>query len=125
MSAPDRFRDAATIRVEAPVERVRELLSNPGVLQKVDERLAGEEIEVRHEEDRVEVWGDDERVHLAFRLLPEGESTKVAAEEDVQPEGLLEQTKRWFFPGKAHEDLEDELDRFRLLAEAFETQHSA
>lgn len=124
MSEPDRFRDAATILVEAPVERVRDLLSDPRVLGTVDDRLS-DDIDVVREGDRVEVWGDEDRLHLAFRLRSEGEGTKVAAAADVEPAGLLEQTKWRLFPGRAHEDLEDELERFRLLAEAFETDPGA
>lgn len=124
MSEPDRFRDAATIRVEAPVERVRDLLSDPRVLGTVDERLT-DDVEVVREGDRVEVWADGDRLHLAFRLRAEGEGTQVAAQEDVEPAGLLEQTKWRLFPGRAHEDLEDELERFRTLAEAFEVEPGA
>lgn len=124
MSEPDRFRDAATVRVEAPVERVRELLSDPRVLGTVDERLS-DDVEVVRDGDSVEVWADEDRLHLAFRLRAEGEGTKIAAEADVEPVGLLEQTKWRLFPGRAHEDLEDELERFRTLAEAFEVEPGA
>lgn len=117
MAEPDRFRDAATIRVQAPVERVRRLLSNPNVLSRMDDRIQGHDVDVFREEDEVEVWAEDGRLHLAFRLLEEEGSTRVAAREDVEPGGLLETTKRWLFPGRAHEDLEDELARFRELAE--------
>jgi hypothetical protein len=122
MPDPDRFRKAATIRVQAPVDRVRQLLSNPSVLETVDERLAGRELEILRREDRVEVWEEDEHLHLAFRLRAEGQGTRVAAQEEVEPQGLLEQTKHWLFPHQAHEDLEDELDRFRALAERLDTE---
>lgn len=125
MSDPSRFRDAATVNVDASPERVRELISDPRVLGALDERLSGEDVEVKSEEGRVEVWDEDERLHLAFRLTPEGEGTHIAAVEDIEPEGLIEQTKWRLFPGRAHDELEDELDRFRHLAEAFETTHGA
>lgn len=124
MPGPDRFRDAATVRVDAPVDRVRALISDPAILQSVDERLTGEDIEIHRQGDRVEVHADEDRLHLAFRLRERGESTQIAALEDVEPEGLVEQTKRMLFPGQAHRDLEDELDRFRHIAEAFDTARS-
>jgi hypothetical protein len=122
MREHDRFRDAARVRVDAPVDRVRELLSDPAVLSEVDDRLAGTGLEILREEGRVEVWDEGERVHLAFRLRPEDDATTVAALEDVEPQGFVEQTKRWLFPGQAHEDLEEELDRFRVLAEALDLE---
>lgn len=120
MAEPDRFRDAATIRVDASPERVRQLLSDPAVLAAMDERIRPRDVEVLREDDEVEVWADGGRLHLAFRLRDDEHGTRVAAEEDVEPTGLVEQTKRWLFPGQAHEDLEDELDRFRELAEDVE-----
>lgn len=125
MPASTPFRDAATVRVNAPVDRVRELLSDPDVLEALDERLAGADVEVHREGDRVEVQATEPRLRLAFRLRSEGETTRVAALEDVQPAGFVEQTKRMLFPGEAHEDLEAELDRLRHIVQAFETERNA
>ncbi|PSG98278.1 hypothetical protein BRD56_01405 [Thermoplasmatales archaeon SW_10_69_26] len=125
MSRSTPFREAATVRVNAPEDRVRELLSDRDVLEAFDERLAGEDVEVHHEDERVEVTAPGQRLRLAFRLRGEGESTSVAALEDVEPKGFVERTKWMLFPGQAHEDLETELDRFRHIVEAFDTQHSA
>lgn len=125
MPAPPPFRDAATVQVDAPVDRVRELLSDPDVLEALDERLGGREVDIHHEGDRVEVRTREGRLRLAFRLREEGEQTRVAALEDVEPVGIVEQTKRMFFPGQAHEELETELDRFRHIVEAFQTKRNA
>lgn len=121
MRGPDRFRDAATVRVNAPPDRVRELVSDPNVLQALDDRLTGRELQVRTEGDRVEIWSEGDRLRLAFRVSPDEEdSTRLAALEQVKPVGVIEQTKRMLFPGQAHRDLEAELDRFRRLVEGFE-----
>lgn len=125
MSDHARFRDAATVHVDAPVDHVRELISHPDVLAALDERLAGEDVEILVEEDRVEVWAETDGLHMAFRLREEGESTRLAALEDVEPAGLVEKTKWMFFPGRAHRDLEEELDTFSHTLETLETASSA
>lgn len=121
-SDPSRFRDAATVRVDAPPDRVRDLVSDPEVLQALDERLTGRDVRVKTEGDRVEVWADGDRLHLAFQLSADDEATNLAALEHVQPAGVIEQTKWMLFPGRAHRDLEEELERFRRLAEGLEAQ---
>lgn len=125
MAEASRFRDAARIHVDAPPERVREMLENPDVLRALDERLAEGDVEVTSSEDSVEVHGDGERLHVAFRLAPDGDGTKVAALENVEPEGLVERTKWMLFPQRAHEEFEAELERLRHLAEAFDAEHGA
>lgn len=114
-----RFRDAARVRVDAPPDRVRELISSPAVLGALDDRLA-EAADVRREDDRVAVRTDRDGLRFEFRLTADGDGTRVAALERVEPEGLLDRTRRMLFPDRAHEDLERDLDRLRHLLEALD-----
>jgi hypothetical protein len=122
MPGPDRFREAATVQVDAPVDRVRELLADPAILGSLDDRLAGRDVEIHDEPELVEVHADAEGddLELAFRLQADGPRTHVAALEAVRPAGLAERTKRMLFPGRAHAELEAELDRLRRIAETRE-----
>lgn len=122
MADASRFRDAATVRIDAPVDRVRELMSRPEILGALDRRLRDEDLEIQIEDDRVEIWAEEDDLHMSFRLSEEGQTTRLAALEDVEPDGLLERTKWMLFPGQAHRDLERELDEFRHVVEAFETR---
>lgn len=122
MTEASRFRDAARVHVDAPADRVRELLSDPDVLQALDDRLTERDLEILTTEDRVEVSGDDGHLHFAFRVIPEDDGTRIAAMEDVEPRSLLERTKWMLFPQQAHDDLENEMDRLRHLVEAFDAK---
>lgn len=123
MSKGSRFRDAASVHVDASPDRVRELITDPKLLQAIDDRLAREDVEIEGESDHVEVRGDEGRLEFAFRLHPEGDGTRIAVLENVEPDDWIETTKWMLFPRRAHEDLERELDRLRHLVEAFEASH--
>lgn len=123
MSKTSRFRDAASVHVDASPDRVRELISDPKLLQALDDRLARQDVEVTGEDDHVEVRGDEGRLEFAFRLRSEGDGTRVSVAEKVAPDDWIETTKWMLFPNRAHEDLEREMDRLRHLVEAFDATH--
>lgn len=117
---PPRYHDAASVHVGVPPERVENLLSDPDLLRALDDRFLDASLAIQRSGDKVEVRDEEGRVHVAFRLAAEGEGTRVAALEDVEPDGILEATKRMFMPGRTHEEFEDELDRLRVLLESME-----
>jgi hypothetical protein len=112
-----RYHDAASVHVDLDPDEVAERLAQPELLRGVDDRLARGPVAIRQGADRVEVTGPDGDVHLAFRLRPEGEGTRVAALEDARPTDGFDAVKRALAPGRAHQDLVDELDRLRILLE--------
>jgi hypothetical protein len=111
------FRDAASVHVNASPERVRSLISRPGVLQALDERLQDKTVRVETSDDTVEVHDEDGNLRVAFRLRDEGDGTRVAALETFQPDNVLEATKHMLMPGKAHREFKAELRRLRHLIE--------
>lgn len=124
MPAATRFRDAASVLVDVPPERVHDLLSRTEILRAIDERLVDSNLEIVRAGEQVEVRDLEGRVHVGFRLKEAEGGTRVAALEEVRPEGAWETTKRMLFPGRAHEDLERELERLRVLLEAVDAGQS-
>lgn len=120
MPPETRFRDAASVKVDVPPDQVEQLLTEPDLLRALDDRFTHTNLEIQRSGDRVQVRDPEGHVRFAFRLSPEGEGTRVAALEDVRPEGALEATKHMLFPGRTHEALERELARLRVLLEAID-----
>lgn len=113
-----RFREAASVYVDVPADELPHLLADADLLRALDDRLADRNLEIQQAGDRVEVRDLEGHVHVAFRFETEGSGTRLAAAEDIRPEGFLETTKLALFPGQAHEHLEQQLKRLQVLLEA-------
>lgn len=118
MPTENRFRDAASIHVDLPRDRVETLLMRPDLLRALDDRFASTQLEIYRSEDTVEVNDAEGQLHVRFRLRDEDKGTRVAAAEMVRPQGLLERTKHMLFPGQVHEELEGDLERLKALLKA-------
>lgn len=117
-------RDAASVHVSLPPERVERWLRDSLVLSSVEEGFEGEALSIARSDEEVRVSDQDGHIRVLFRLAPEGEGTRVAAERDVRPAGPLEAAKHMVFPGRAHDELEEGLDRFRGVVEALESDET-
>lgn len=125
MSSKTRYRDAASIHVDLPPDRVSRLLADADLLRVFDERLADSNVEIQRSASTVEVRDPEGHVRVGFRFKPEDEGTRIAALEDVRPEGAIEATKHMLFPGRTHEAFEQELKRLRVLLEAIDEGRQA
>lgn len=114
------YRDAASVHVRLPPDRVEQRLHDARVLASVEDGFEGEILSVKGSDRTVRVADREGHVRVRLRLLEEGEGTRVAAERDVHPEGPLEAIKHMMFPGRTHEELEEGLDRLRDVMEALD-----
>lgn len=112
------FRDAASIHVDADPDQVTELLVHPNVLRALDHRIpADDPLDIVSEEDRVEIRDLEGHVHFAFRIHEEGSGTRLSAMETVRPETAVEAGKHMLFPGRHHQELQEEMSRLKGLLE--------
>ncbi len=112
------FRDAASIHVDADPDQVTELLVHPNVLRALDHRIpADDPLDIVSDEDRVEIRDLDGHVHFAFRIHEEGSGTRLSAMETVRPATAMEVGKHMFFPGRHHQELQEEMSRLKGLLE--------
>lgn len=112
------FRDATSVHVDADPDQVTELLVHPEVIRALDHRIpADSALEVIEEDERVEVRDLDGHVCLAFRVQAEGSGTRLSAMETVRPSNPVEAGKHMFFPGRHHQELQDEMGRLKGLLE--------
>ncbi len=112
------FRDAASIHVDADPDQVTELLVHPNVLRALDHRIPTDgPLDITSEADRVEVRDLDGHVHFAFRIHEEGTGTRLSAMETVRPNNPVEVGKHMFFPGRHHQELQEEMGRLKGLLE--------
>lgn len=117
-------RDAASVHLSVPPDRVERWLRDSLVLASVEEGFEGKALSIDRSGREVQVEDQDGHVRVMFRLAEEEGGTRVAAERDVRPEGPLEAAKHMVFPGRAHDELEAGLDRFRGVVEALESDEA-
>lgn len=112
------FRDAASIHVDADPDQVTELLVHPNVIRALDHRIPADgALDIISETDRVEIRDLDGHIHLAFRIQEEGTGTRLSAMETVRPNTAVEVGKHMFFPGRHHQELQEEMGRLKGLLE--------
>ncbi len=121
MVLTNRFREAASVHVRIPAERVARLLREPRILRALDPRLSDERIELDHSDGGVEVRDRRGRLKLSLTFLPDEAGTRIAATESVQPSNPIEATKHMLFPGHVHDEFQEELDRLAILLEAVDS----
>lgn len=119
MLRPLPFREAATVQVDVPPNRVLEILSDPAVLRAIDPRIREDStLRISVDGPRVEVRDRRDDLRIAFSIEAEGDGSRLSALESVRPRNPAEATKHMFFPGRVHQELEDELARLKGLLEA-------
>lgn len=119
------YRDAAHVLVRSRPDEVGQLISKPGVLASLG--LGSRATGAKGEEGPVvRALGPDEFQAttprgdrtLRIKMEPAEEGTRIWVSSTVQPDNPVDSVVHMFFPQRAHEDLQERLERFRALAEA-------